>query len=281
MNSYKYFFIYDRNNNIIYGECIVWKCGEFDLTEETDLTIGLKQRFKARFIAASQKINFIHQQRKKIEIIEGISFNYEKEYNDSLTLRSDETIYNPLIDRCSKISMFTGHQIIGDEYQNWIIEHKNLLKDIKKRFDLDFSSRPELINSFTFYNPARIVVKPKFIDKPASGEDREPTKLNVTFYDEFNTYTQADYIITGYFEETESQTVEGKILDGKLTVDFHASPYELEIKIIDQGIVVYNSKHGFIRSVKIRSKVLGDTVALENGSIISKYSELNMTVGKE
>ncbi len=281
MNSYKYFFIYDRNNNIIYGECITWKCGEFDLTEESDMVIGLRKKFTARFIASNQRIDLINEDQKKIDMVGNTFFNYREDYSDFITQRSDEKIYSPLIDRCSTIKMFVSSEITGNRYHNWTIEHKNLLQDIKTRFDLDLLSYPELINSFTFYEPTRIVVKSKFIDKSSSGKSQEPTKLKVTFYDEFDVYTQADYIVIGYFENREPQTIQGKISDDELVVDFYASPDELEIKIIDQGIVVYNSKHGFIRSIKINSRILGNTVALENGSIVSKYNDSNMTIGKE
>ena len=281
MNSYKYFFIYDRNNIIIYGECIVWKCGEFDLTNESDITIALKKRFTARFFTSNKRIDSIKKEQKKIDMVEDTFFNYKEDYSDFITQRSDEMIYSPLIDRCSTIKMFAGCEIISNKYHNWTNEHNNLLQDIKTKFDLDLLSHPELINSFTFYEPTRIVVKSKFIDKSASGKGQEPTKIKVTFYDEFDIYTQADYIVIGYFEDRESQTIQGKISDDELVVDFYASPDELEIKIIDQGIVVYNSKHGFIRSIKINSRILGNTVALENGSIVSKYNDSNMTIGKE
>lgn len=281
MNSYKYFFIYNRDNNIVYGECIAWKCGEFDLTEESDVTIGLKKKFTARFIASNRRIDSINEEKNIIHMIGETFFDYKEDYNDFITQRSDEKIYSPLIDRCSKIRMFAGHEIVSNQYQNWINEHNNLLQDIKTRFDLDFLSRPELINSFTFYEPTRIVVKTKFINKPSSRKDREPTKLNVIFYDEFNSYTQADYIITGHFEGKESQTTEGKILENEVTIDFYASPDELEIKIIHQGVTVYTSKYGFIKSIQIGCTILGDKVNLENGSKISKYSELNINIGEK
>lgn len=281
MNSYKYFLIYDRNKNVIYGECINWRCGEFDSIKQSDVTISLKKKFKARFVVSDQRIDLVNEEQKKIEIGEDISFNYEEDYNDFITQRSDEVVYSPLIDLCSKIRMFVGHEMASNTYQDWVYEHKNLLEDIKTRFDLDFLNRPELINSFTSYEPTRIVVNSRFVDKPAPGEDREPTKLNVKLYDEFNTYTQASYVITGYFEEREPQTIEGQISENEIIIDFHASPDELEIKILYQGSTVYNSRHGFIKSIKIGGKVIGDTVTLENGSKVSKYSELNINVGRK
>jgi hypothetical protein len=56
MNSYKYFLIYDRNNKIIYGECIYWCCGEFDSVKQSDVTIRLKKKFKARFIVSNTRL---------------------------------------------------------------------------------------------------------------------------------------------------------------------------------------------------------------------------------
>lgn len=281
MNSYKYFLIYDHKNNVIYGECINWRCGEFDSTTQSEVTIGLKKKHKARFVVSEQRIDSINEKQKKIEINKDISFNYEEEYNDFITQRSDEVVYSPLIDRCSKIRMFVIHEIASNIYQDWVNEHKNLLEDIKTRFDLDLLNRPELINSYTYYEPTRIVVNCRFIDKPAHGEDRLPTKLEVKFYDEFNAYAQADYIITGYCEGRDPQTKKGKVAENKIIVDFTESPDELEIKIIDQTATIYNSRHGFIRSIQVNGKVFGDTVTLDNGSKVSKYKELNINVGKK
>jgi hypothetical protein len=279
MNRYKYFLIYDRNKQLIYGECIKWQCGKFDPIKQSDVTIDLKKKFKAHFIISDKRVDQINEDSKCITIRDNISLLYEEDYKDFITQRSDEVVFNPLIDRCSNIRMFVGHEIARNIYQSWVEEHKNLLEEIKSRFDLDLLNRPELINSYTYYEPTRIVVNCKFIDKPARGEDRLPTKLKVRFYDEFDAYTQANYVITGYCEDREPQIKEGTVLENEIIVDFDESPDELEIKIINQGSIIYNSRNGFLRSIKIRGKIIGDTVTLDNGSKVSKFSELNMTVG--
>jgi len=281
MHSFNYFLIYDRNNQIIYGECINWRCGEFDSTKQSNVTIGLKKKFKARFIVSHQRIDSIIDEQKIIKIDEDISLHYEEDYNDFVTQRSGEVVFNPLIDRCSKLRMFVGHEMASNTYQSWVDEHKNLLEEIKTRFDLDLLNRPELINSYTYYEPTRIVVNCRFIDKPAPNESRLPTKLKVKFYDEFNDYTQASYVLTGYCEGRDPQTTEGEVLNSEIMVDFDESPDELEIKILNQGSTIYNSKHGFIRSIQVNSRIIGDTVTLDNGSKVSKYSELNMNIGNE
>ncbi|TMO03135.1 hypothetical protein [Pseudoalteromonas sp. S558] len=278
MNSYKYFLIYDRNNKIIYGECIYWCCGEFDSVKQSDVTIRLKKKFKARFIVSNTRLDSIIDQQKIIKIGDGILLHYENSYDDFVTQRSDEAVFNPLIDRCCKLNMFVGRELDSKTYLSWVDEHKYLLEEIKTRFELDLLKRPELINSYTYYEPTRIVVNCRFIDKPAPRENRLPTKLIVKFYDEFTAYTQASYVLTGYCEGKEPAITEGKIANNEITIDFEESPDELEIKILNHGEVIYNSRHGFLRNIHINGRVIGDSVTLDNGSKVSKYSEMKTSV---
>ncbi|MDP2562134.1 hypothetical protein [Psychrobium sp. 1_MG-2023] len=280
MNSYKYFLIYDRNKHIIYGECINWRCGEFDSNKSRDVTISLNKKYKARFIVSDKRIDLTNPEQRKVLICKDISLHYADEYNDFITRRSDEVMFSPLIDRCSKLKMFVGHEMASNTYQCWVDEHKKLLEEIKIKFGLDLLSRPELINTYTYYEPTRIVVNCRFIDRPAPDEKRLPTKLKVKFYDEFYAHTKASYILFGYFEDREPQVKEGKISEGEVIVNFDESPDEVEVKVIDQGETIYNSRHGFLRSIKVQGKVIGDTVTLENGSKVAKYSELNVNVGE-
>ncbi len=278
MNSYKYFLIYDRNNKIVYGECINWRCGEFDTIKQSDVTIGLKKKFKARFIVSHTRLDSILEQEKTIDIDGGTLLNYENIYDDFVTKLSDETIFNPLIDRCCKLKMFVGKELDSKTYLTWVDEHKKLLEEIEKRFELDLLKRPELINSYTYYEPTRIVVNCRFIDKPAPKENRLPTKLIVKLYDEFNHYTQANYVLTGYCEGKEPEITEGKIVNSDIKIDFENSPEELEIKIFNLGEVIYNSRHGFLRNIHINDRVIGDSITLDNGLKVSKYSEMKNSV---
>lgn len=281
MNSYRYFLIYDRNKQVIYGECINWRCGEFDSIKESDITIDLKKQFKARFIVSSIRIDSVDDDRKCININGGATLWYEEDYDDFITQRSDEVVFSPLIDRCSKIKMFVGSEMTSYKYQSWANEHKQLLEQVKTKFDLDLLNRPELLNSYTYYEPTRIVVNSKFVDKPLKGENRLPQILQVKFFDEFNAYAQAKYVITGYCEDKDPQIKDGIISEKETLINFSNSPDEIEIEIIDQGETIFNSRHGFIRNINIRGRVIGDSVTLDNGSKVSKYNELNMNVGKE
>jgi len=281
MNRYKYFLIYDRNKKIIYGECINWKCGEFDVVKLSDVTICLKKRFKARFIVTESRIDQLQKSHNKVKFLDEVSLDYEEEYKDFITKYSDEVIFNPLIDRCSNISMYVGCEMTSSNFQSWVEEHKNLLEEIKSKFDLDLLNRPELINSYVYYDPTRIAVNCRFIDKSEQSEERSPTKLKVTFYDEFNAYNKACYVITGHNEDGGLQTKEGMIPEKNIIIDFNESPDELEIKILNENSIIYSSRYGYIKSIKIRSKVIDGSVTLENGSDVSKYRELNMNIGKE
>ena len=278
MNRYKYFLIYDRNKHILYGECIKWQCGEFDSTKLSDVTINLKNKFKAQFITSENRVDHINES-ESLTILDEISFQYEDKYEDFITQRSDEIVFTPLIDRCSKITMFVGHEIPVRKFQPWVEKHKNLLEEIKSRFDLDLLKRPELINSYTYYEPTRIVVKCRFTDKPAQGEDRLPTNLKVNFYDEFNSYGQSNYIIIGYCDVGKTQRIEGKVSEKEVNIVFDESPDELEIKILNEETVIYNSRHEFLRKIQIQGKIIGGSVTLENGSRVSKYTKIDMNVG--
>ncbi|SDY85208.1 hypothetical protein [Nitrosomonas sp. Nm33] len=281
MDRYKYFLIHDRNKQVTYGECIKWRCGEFDSIKQSDITIGLKKKFIARFIVSDKRVDLINKEKKHIRINEDISFSYEENYKDFITQRSDEVVFNPLIDRCSSIRMFIGHQMTSSNLMSWIDKNKSLLEEINSRFNLDLQNRHELINSYSYYEPTRIIVNSRFIDKPKHREDRLPTKLKVKFYDEFNDYSQASYTLTGYCEGKKLLTKEGKISEIDTLVDFDKSPDELETKIIDKGSTIYNSKHGFLRSINIKARVYGNSVNLENGSNISKYADLSFNVGRK
>lgn len=280
MNSYKYFLIYDRNKQVIYGECINWRCGEFDSIKESDTIVSLKKKFKARFVVSNTRIDSVDDENKCININGGAILRYEEDYDDFITQRFDEVIFSPLIDRCSKVRMFVGSEMTSYKYQTWANEHKQLLEEVKTKFDLDLLNRPELLYSYTYYDPTRIVVNSKFVDKPLKGENRLPLRLQVNFFDEFNAYAKAKYAITGYCEDIDPQIVNGTISEKETLINFSNSPDEIEIEIIFQGETIYNSRHGFIRNISFRGKVIGDSVTLDNGYKVSTFSELNMNVGE-
>lgn len=280
MNNYKYFLIYDRNKKVIYGECINWRCGKFDSIEESDMTIFLKKKFKARFIVSNKRIDSVDDEKKCININGDATLWYEEDYNDFITQRSDEVVFSPLIDLCSKVKMFVGSEMTSDKYQTWANEHKQLLEEVKTKFDLDLLNRPELLNSYTYYDPTRIVVKSKFVDKSLNCENPLPQQLQVQFFDEFNSYAQAKYVVTGYYEDIEPQIENGNISEKEILINLSNNLDELEIKIIDQGETIYNSRYGFIRNINIRGKIIGDSVTLDNGNKVSKYNNINMNVGK-
>jgi hypothetical protein len=280
MNTYKYFLIYDRYKHILYGECIEWRCGEFDSQRLRDVTVNLKKKFKARLITSDKRLEVIDDVGV-INFPEVAFFNYEERYDDFITQKSDEVIFSPLIDRCSDINSFVGKEKTGVEFIHWTEDHEKLLADIKARFDLDLLKRPELINSYTFYNPTRLIVKCQFTEKPDHEERRLPTNLKVKFYDEFTEYQNSSYEVIGHCMGGDPESHKGMVSVGCINIEFNESPEQLEVLITKEGKCIYNSKHGFIRTINVVGKVIGDTVTLENGSKVSKYSSLDIEVGKD
>lgn len=247
MIQYKYFIIADRDNKIIYGECIKWQCDEVDEINVSDLTINLVDGFKARFFVSNRRADRIVENQNTVAIFKDMLFKYEEEYGDFVTQRFDESVYNPLFDRCCKIRMFIGHEIVSNAFQFWtgnttefwMETHKNLLNEIKLKFDLDLMNRPELVNSYAFYEPTRIIVDYEFIDQPIGSFDGSSKKLRVKFVDEFNAYDHATYSITGYFRNSDTQTKTGNISDKNVIFACEESPRVIEIKILNQGQLVY------------------------------------------
>ncbi|MEL4204844.1 hypothetical protein C9E85_15640 [Plesiomonas shigelloides] len=280
MNTYKYFLIYDRNKRILYGECIEWRCGEFDLQKLKDVTINLKKKYKARFITSDKRLDVIADDDNVILFPDNISFKYEERYDEFITKRSDELIFNPLIDRCCDINSFVSEGIKGKEFIHWVEEFESLLTDIKNRFDLDLLKRPELINSYTFYNPVRLIPNCRFTDKPKYQDNRLPTKMKVTFHDEFQEYQDATYEVTGYFEASRPELHVGRVSEGDVDIVFNESPEQLEVLIKKKDKCIYNSKHGFIRNIMVSGKIIESSITLENGEKVSKYTTLDIDVGR-
>lgn len=281
MNTYRYFLIYGRDKHILYGECIEWRCGEFDSKKLKDVTISLNKKYKARFITSDTRIDVVNANGVDISFPDEIFFNYDEKYDDFITQRSDEVIFSPLIDRCCDITSFVGKEITGVEFIPWVEEHENLLAEIKNRFDLDLLRRPELINTYTFYTPVRLIANCRFTDKPERGDNRLPTKIKVKFHDEFEEYQDANYLVRGYCKDMEPESHEGLISEVDVEIDFSESPEQLEVIVTKEDKCVYSSKHGFVRSIKINGKIIGDSVTLKDGSKVSKYTNFDTEVGKD
>ncbi|EEX1007437.1 hypothetical protein D3981_005506, partial [Escherichia coli] len=233
-NKFKYLLIFDRNASLIYGECIEWKVGTFDKKDDIDIKITLPYKYIARVISTSSRIDIIDTEKKSIFFMDIGTFTYDDSGDDFITLSASETLFNPLIDRCSKTSIYMKQDRVEFENDDWMQENKKLLDDIKAKFDIDFHKRPELINTYSFYEPTRISVDTFFTDKPTYGEKKEPTNLKVIFIIEHQCYKNLHYEVTEYVDGTVIFNQKGNVTNGECLIDSGVTPDEVEIIIYDE-----------------------------------------------
>lgn len=278
-SKFKYLLIFDRNASLIYGECIEWILGEFDKIDDFNKEISLPQKHKARVISSPSRIDIIDNENKSISFVDFGTFSYDDSGNDFITLSYDETLFNPLIDRCSKADIYINQSRLEFESDDWMQENKRLLDDIKSKFDIDFLKRPDLINTYSFYKPTRISVDTFFTDKPANGVKKEPTNLKVTFILEHQCYKNPQYEITEYVDRAPIYTQKGNVTDGGCIIDSGVSPDEVEVVIYDEGEQIYYSRYGFIKSIGVSLNVISGDVVLENGTKVTKYTKSKFNIG--
>jgi len=277
MKKYKYLLIFNENSSLIYGECIEWLVGEFDKKDDFNLKTKLPRKYYAKLISTPERIDYVDNVNKKITFNGVEVFSYEDEGEDLITLSFNESLFNPLIDRCSKFHIYINQDATNGD--DWLEENKDLLNDINSLFNIDLLRNPELINTFSFYIPTRLSVDTYFTDKPARGENREPTNLKAVFIDEFQLYKDATYKITEYVDGVATTSKSGSISDGECSIVSELSPDELELAIINGEEKIYYSRYGFIKRICVNVNVNSGSVALENGSKVSKYTQTQFNVG--
>ncbi|WP_151959163.1 hypothetical protein [Acinetobacter junii] len=271
--------MYDNENNIIYGECIKWLNGEFDFGGLfNSRPINLGQGLKLKFCSSADILHSIDE-KEGLLIFDGLSLKYTIHVDDFIAQRYDQP-FNPLIDRCSKIDFFARSDLISRQDKLWFIEKKSALKKLKEKTQLDLLRNIDLLNTFSFYEPTRIIVRAGFLDKRYERGAPEPRKLKISFYDEFDTFEQANYEVIAFKEKEVLERKAGSICE-TILFDLQESPDELEIKIFDdKKDIVYDQRYYYLKSIGINANIEHGSVQLSNGRVIQKYSTDNFSVGE-
>lgn len=277
--TYRYLVVYDNGGNLIYGECIKWLNGEFDFGGFfNSKPINLGQGLKLSFCSSADLLHSVDEDNKFL-IFDGLALKYTIHINDFISQRYDQP-FNPLIDRCSKIEFFAQSDVISRQDKLWLIEKKSALKKLKEKTQLDLLRNIDLLNTFSFYEPTRIIVRTGFLDKRYERGAPEPKKLQISFYDEFDIFGQASYEVTAFKEKEVLERKRGSICETFL-FDLQESPDELEIKIFDdKKDIVYDQRYYYIKSIGINTNIEHGSVQLSNGRVIQKYSTDNFSVGE-
>lgn len=280
--KFKYLLIFDKNKSLFYGECIEWNTYEFDKRSDVDIEISLPGRYKARVITSPSRIDTIDTNKNAISFKDLNQFSYSKSGEGFITLGYHEKLFNPLIDRCSKITMYISDDGVRFDDNTWTQDNKALLDDIKSKFGIDLFNQPELINTYTLYIPTRITVNVGFTDKPARGETREPTNLKVSFIAEHQCYNSVRYKVVEYVNSEPIAEKTGCIADNSCTIDTGVFPDEVEVTLFNSnGETIYYSRHGFIKRINFNLDISSGSVALENGSKVTKYEQSSFSVGHD
>lgn len=272
--KYKYLLIYNKNKKIIYGECIKWILGKYDKKDDFDFSFSLTNNHKARVITSSKRIETINNNEIKLYELSMDVSDFGEEF---ITQTHGETLFNPLIDRCSNITMYIDDEYHLSSIENITTTKKDLINKVKEEFEIDFFKKPELIGTFTIYEPTRIIVDSYFKDKRQNND--APTELVVTFNDEFNMYSDCQYTINQYVDDEIKHSVSGSIThevepNSGLDLD------ELEIIIKNKtNSIVYQSRYGFLRSISVNGTVVSGKTTLEDGTSIDRVSQFSFKVG--
>ncbi|MBO8215381.1 MULTISPECIES: hypothetical protein [Acinetobacter calcoaceticus/baumannii complex] len=278
--TYRYLVLYDNENNLIYGECIKWLNGEFDFGGLfNSKPINLGQGLKLKFCSSADILHSIEEKESLLKF-DDLSLKYTINVSDFIAQRYDQP-FNPLIDRCSKIDFFARSDLISRQDKLWLIGKKSALKKLKEKTQLDLLRNLDLLNTFSFYEPTRIIVRAGFLDKRYERGALEPKKLQISFYDEFHKFDQATYEVKAFREKEILERKIGSICE-TILMDLQESPDELEIKIFDyKKDIVYDQRYYYIKSIGINATLEHGSVQLGNGRVIQKYSTDNFTVGEQ
>ena len=273
MILYKYLLIYTKKNELIYGECIEWKCGAYDKKDSLKINIPLKQGLRASVIYENNRIEEISE--KTIKFNQDLIFEYNQKETDFVTQRFDEFIFTPLIDRCSEIDVFID-EVESIKQKEWIDKNQSVIEQIKNDFGVDLHKHPELYKTFTFYKPTRINVITKYPKKNTNSQS-----VRYKFVDEFLEYQDYSYKITLYESDNVIQNITGHISDDIKELAIDIQPDAEEIKIFKENHVIYDSMNYFIKKININGILVSDSVILENGDKINKNLNFNVMVSDD
>lgn len=276
---YRYLIVYDNERNLIYGECIKWLIGKFDFDHEFETTpINLGQDLKFKFISSKGLKHSFNQKKKELTIGE-VSLSYLIHEEDFIAQRYDQP-FNPLIDRCSKIQIFAKEEDLDFETRFWIRDKKKSFESLKEQTELDLIQHNELLNTFIFYEPTRIIVNSKFLDKRIGQQSSEPKKLQITFQDEFQQFYNARYLLTAFKDGGILESKDGNIQE-IVQMDLNKSPDELEIQIYDhENQIIYDQRYSYIKKINIGATYKHGSVKLDDGSTVEKYTRQQFSVGE-
>ncbi|MEQ1106725.1 hypothetical protein [Acinetobacter seifertii] len=151
------------------------------------------------------------------------------------------------------------------------------LKEITK---VDLAKNSELLNTFLIYEPTRIIVNSYFLDKRIDTRSPKPKNLQITFKDEFQHFSNGNYLINAYKDGNLLETRNGDISE-TVNLNLRESPDELEIQIHDKdGKLIYDQRYFYIKRVEIGATIKFGSVELEDSNHVEKYSTENFSIGE-
>lgn len=277
--NYRYIVVYDNLNNIIYGECIKWKIGDFDLDlEYQGSPIKLSSELFYKSMSSNLPLHEIDEELRQIKIGD-LKLKFMIDENDFIKKCYDAP-FNPLIDRCSRVSIFASEEELALESQRWLKKQKKALQILKDVTQIDLLKHVELFQTFIIYEPIRINVESRYLDKVDGPQVLEPKKLEVTFQDEFQEFRNSQCKVSA-FKNKEIVGYKESAISNVIQLDMNESPDELEIIIRDEeDKLIYYQRYFYIKEVSIQSTLFTDSIELEDGNIVEKYTSNNFRIGK-
>src|SRR5690242_17205000 len=109
----RYLLISDRTGKLVYGEKVIWKLTEFDKILSSEVRMSLPSNYFALLIDSMIDIESYDSngqilfKTNKVNIL----FKYTDKYDDWVYLSNSETLFNPLIDYCSKVSGYIDRTV--------------------------------------------------------------------------------------------------------------------------------------------------------------------------
>lgn len=276
--TYRYIVLYDNENKLIYGECIKWLIGEFDREIEFTRREKLGEGLKLLFISSKTLLHTVDHEQGEL-CIQGKLLKFKVHANDFIALRYDQP-FNPLSDRCSKVEIFAKDEIIDLDARIWIRNRTLPFKKLKEITKIDLTTNSDLLNTFIFYEPTRIIVNSRFLDKRINTSSPEPKNLQIIFKDEFHHFENAKYLINAFKSSNLLDSKSG-VISETVNLNLSESPDELEIKIYDKDEnLIYEQRYFYIKKVEVGATIESGTVELENGHHVAKYSTEHFSVGE-
>lgn len=268
---YKYLLVEDKNHKLIYGECILWKCGVYDLSEELNITINLPQKHVAHVIYTKEDISEFSD--GCILINKKIKFDFQYVDNEFITRKYNEYLFNPFSDLCTNAKIYSS-DLNKTETQQWFDKNKSLIDKLKTDFNVDLSRNPELFCSFIIYNPIRLIIVAKYNENESNGFE-----FSINFIDEFNSYSDAEFDLKLYSGEEVIEDVKGVVGQPPSIIKYNKKCDALMVIINKDQDKIYESMDFYIKKITVNSTVVGTSIELENGQVVNINHSENFTLG--